>query len=423
MNLLEELLEREEGRLKRIDENPDDTRLQSNRLGFELELDLYRELLEAWQNGKPLLPYFPSASLARALGSQSVVYEGLVPNFPKEAPRYTQAARNMGLPEYICDAFTLANVASMLGELPPPSIGAVCSGGTCRVWPYHLKALAEHFAVPTFEIDTPHEYTEDNVMYLAMQLGELVKFVESEVPGLKYDRERHIELIEVNRIFVDYCRKEWEMRKHVPFPLDSIDSFRQPFHREPNVFKDTAKALEYWRLRVEEIEERVNRGISKEENLRLLWVWGGPVYLNPIAQLEPRGISVPAVILTPTPLYNGRVANWGDEKEFGRKLSPLEEEARFLISTGICRRGRGWVDEVLWACRDLGCDGIIYYQLKGCVHIGTLARLVADAALKEQGVHTLVITGRLMDPSSLSPEDFESRLVEFVNMVLHEKKS
>lgn len=422
MNLLAELLEREESRLKRIDENPDATRLQSNRLGFELERDLYRELLEAWQTGKPLLPYFPSATLARALGSQSVVYEGLVPNFPEEAPRYMRAVRNMGLLEYICDAFTLANVASMLGELPPPSIGAVCSGGTCRVWPYHLKALAEHFAVPTFEIDTPHEYSEESIKYLAVQLGDLVKFVESKVPGLNYNEDRHMELIEANRIFVEYCKKEWELRKNVPFPLDSIDSFRQPFHREPNIFSNTTKALGYWRLRVEEIEERVNKGINKEERLRFLWIWGGPVYINPIAQLEPRGVSVPAVILPPAPLFNGRIANWGDDMEFGRKLSPFEEEARFLIGTGICRSGRGWVDEVLWTCRDLGCDGIIYYQLKGCVHVGTLARLVADAALKKLGVNTLVISGRLMDSSSLSPEDFESRIVEFVNMVLNQKK-
>ena len=328
----------------------------------------------------------------------------------------------MGLLEYICDAFTLANVASMLGELPPPSVGAVCSGGTCRVWGYHLKALTEHFKVPTFEIDTPHEYSEETVKYLATQLDGLVKFVESKVPGLKYDRDRHAELIDANRIFVEYCKKEWELRKHVPFPLDNIDSFRQPFHREPNIFADTNKALEYWRLRVEEIEDRVSKKINKEESLRLLWVWGGPVYLNPIAQLEPRGVSVPSVILPPTPLFNGRYANWGDEEEFGRKLTPLEEEARFLISTGICRGGRGWVEEVLWSCRDLGCDGIVYYQLKGCVHVGTLARLVADAALQEQGVPTLVISGRLMDPSSLSPEDFESRLIEFVNMVQHQKK-
>jgi len=422
MNLLEKLIERTEKRLEKIDETPDPTKLQSNRLGFELELDCYKEMLGAWRHGKPLLPYFPSSSLARALGSQSVVYEGLVPQVPEEAPRYVQAASNMGLPQYMCDAFVLANAAAMIGDLPPPSIIAVCPEGTCRVWTYHLKTLAEHFSVPKFELDVPCEYSEESIKYLASQLGELVEFAESNVPGLKYDQDKHLELIDANRIFVNYCRKEWEFRKHVPFPLDSLDSFRQPFHREPALFRDTAKALEYWRIRVGEIEARVAGGLSKEERMRLLWVWGGPVYVNPVAQLELRRVSVPAVMLPPTSLFSGRIANWGDEREFGRKLSPLEEEARHIIGTGISRSGRAWAEDVTEACRDLKCDAMLYYQLTGCLHIGSLASLVADAVETELGIPTLILAGRLMHPATLSPFEFEYQITQFVDMVMAQKE-
>jgi hypothetical protein len=421
MNLLEKLIDRTEKRLQKIDETPDPTKLQSNRLGFELELGSFKEMLEAWRQGKPLLPYFPSSTLARALGSQSVVYEGLVPQVPENTPRYIQAASSMGLLEYICDAFVLANAAAMLGDLPPPSIVAVCPEGPCRVWTYHLKALAEHFSVPTFEIDIPQEYSEESIKYLASQLGELIKFAEGNVPGIKYDQDKHLELIEANRTFVNYCRKEWEFRKHVPFPLDSLDSFRQPFHREPCLFGDTANALEYWRMRVEEIEARVASGVNKEERMRLLWVWGGPVYVNPVAQLEPRGVSVPAVMLPPTSLFNGRVANWGDEREFGCKLTPLEEEARQLIGSHLSRRGRAWAEDVMWACQDLRCDAVLYYQLAGCIHIGSLARLVADAVVTELAVPTLILTGRLMNPATLPPAEFEYRITQFVDMVMAQK--
>jgi hypothetical protein len=51
MNLLEALIERDEKRLKRIDENPDPTKLLSNRLGFDLDLGVYKAVLEAWQQG------------------------------------------------------------------------------------------------------------------------------------------------------------------------------------------------------------------------------------------------------------------------------------------------------------------------------------------------------------------------------------
>ena len=39
MNLLERLIERTENRLKKIDANPDPTKLKSNRLRYELELN------------------------------------------------------------------------------------------------------------------------------------------------------------------------------------------------------------------------------------------------------------------------------------------------------------------------------------------------------------------------------------------------
>ena len=125
MNLLEELVNRTERRLKKIDENPDPTKLKSNRLGFDLDLGTYKAVLEAWQKGEPILPYFPSPTLARALGSQSIHYEIFADQFPDEAPRYTQAALRLGLPGNICDTMTLSIAAAMIGEMPPPALVAL----------------------------------------------------------------------------------------------------------------------------------------------------------------------------------------------------------------------------------------------------------------------------------------------------------
>jgi benzoyl-CoA reductase/2-hydroxyglutaryl-CoA dehydratase subunit BcrC/BadD/HgdB len=115
-------------------------------------------------------------------------------------------------------------------ELPPPSLGVSDNSGICRVWSYHNKVLAEHFnspklgSVPKFEIDTPNDYSEDSIKYLAAQLGELVKFTEEHVPGLKYDEDKHKELIEINRTWVNYTLKEWELKKHVPLPMSNMES-------------------------------------------------------------------------------------------------------------------------------------------------------------------------------------------------------
>ncbi len=426
MNLLEALVERNEKRLKKINENPDPNKLRSNHLGFELDLGVYKAVLEAWQQGKPILPYFPSPTLARALGSQSIHYEMFADQFPDEAPRYVQAARELGLPWNICDTMTLSIAAAMIGDLPPAAMVTFLPPVPCRVWTFHMKAIGDFFKVPLFEMDMPHDCTADSIKYVAGQLKELIKFAESNVPGLKYDQDRHIEMLEAGNVSFEYIRKEWEFRKRVPLPIDSRDSFRQPFRRDPGSSGETAKVLEYWRVRTAEIEEMIKKGITREEKLRLLWVWGRPVYLNPMTTLEPKGVTVPAVVLPPSPIWGGRMPEPGEMPEINWKLSPLEVEALMWLSGDMLQHpvkgARVWADGILWICKDLNCDAIVYYQLLGCLHMGSLAKLVAEVAEKEMGIPTLVITGKELDATALSPAEFDSQLTEFVDIQIDRKK-
>jgi hypothetical protein len=426
MNLLEALIERDEKRLKRIDENPDPTKLRSNRLGFDLDLGVYKAVLEAWQQGKPILPYFPSPTLARALGSQSIHYELFADQFPQEAPRYVQASRELGLPWNICDTMTLSIAAAMIGDLPPAAMVTFLPPVPCRVWTFHMKAIGEFFKVPQFEMDMPTDCTAESIKYVAGQFKELIKFAESNVPGLKYDQDRHIELLEAGNVCFEYIQKDWEFRRLIPLPMDSKDSFRQPFRRDPGSSGETAKVLEYWRIRTEEIGEIVKKGSTREEKLRLLWVWGRPVYLNPMVYLEPKKVAVPSVVLPPSAIWGGRVPEPGELPELNWKLSPLEVEAFMWLSGDMLHNpvngGRLWADQITWICKDLKCDAIVFYQLLGCLHMGSLAKLVTDVAEKELGVQTLILTGKELDATALAPAEFEARLTEFVDMVIARKE-
>jgi hypothetical protein len=426
MNLLKDLIERNKGILKEMDEHPDPNRMRSTRMGFEIELDGYTEVLEAWQEGKPILPQFPSSTLARALGSLNVIYQDLFIFLPdlSGVPRYTQAVRDMGMPDYTCDVFTLPNAAAIMGELPPTSLGVSDNSGICRVWSYHNKVLAQHFNssklgnVPMFEIDTPQDCTEESMKYLAAQLGELVKFAEENVPGLKYDEDRHKELIENNRKWINYTIQDFEFKKHIPMPMNNMESMVHPLHFEPNLYSTPPKVLKFWQTRMEELGERVAKGYKKEEELRFLWIWPPPPHLDVFGIMERLKISF-VMWGTPIGVFNGSFPNWGDEEQFGRKLTPLEEEARFALGELI--RAKKWAEEVVWMCRELSCDAIVYYQLSGCLHVGSLSRLIADTAERELGIPTMILKGRTLDPSDMPPAEFESRMTEFADMVLARK--
>jgi benzoyl-CoA reductase/2-hydroxyglutaryl-CoA dehydratase subunit BcrC/BadD/HgdB len=430
MKLLKDLIEHHKVILKAMEEHPDPRMLKATKMGFELELDGFSGLLEAWQEGKPLLPYYPSSTLARALGSQNVIYQDIWLFLPDltVVPKFTQAANSMGMPDYTCDLFAPPNAAAIMGELPPTNLGVASPAMTCLLWALHEKVLAEHFnspklgSVPKFDIDTPNDYSEDSIKYLAAQLGELVEFTEKNVPGLKYDEDKHRELIEINRTWVNLTLKEWELKKHVPLPMSNLESSLPPFHFEPTLYGTTDKVLEFWRTRVGELEERVAKGFDKEEKLRVLWVTPPPLYIDPMDILDRLGVSVPMSVLPASRLYSGRKkAIWGDEKEFGRKLTPLEEEARIIMATGVYGRGIDWVNDVLWMCQEQNCEAIIFFQSISCIHVSGMAKLVADKAESELGIPTLLLPTKNFDSTILPPAEFESRLEEFVDMVLARK--
>jgi hypothetical protein len=421
MNRLEKMIERSRKALKEMNEKPDPTQLRSSRLACELELDGYSELLESWRQGKPILTHFPSSGLARAMGALHALYEDmfLCSPIPEDAIKLYQIAHDMGMPDYMCDIFTLPAALVKLGEFPPPLIATSGTGGACRVWIYHMKTFAEYFGVPTFDIDTPHDYSEESIKYMAGQLGELIEFVEKHVSGLKYDEDKHIEIIETNRTWVNYCIKDWELKKHVPLPLSNMESAFLPHHFDPSLYGKREKVLEFWRQRVENIQERVAKGVDKEEKLRILWLNNLPLYADVIAMLDRLGVSM-VMWLPPLAAFNGRKPNWGDEKEFGRKLTPLEEEARFMLGDNYGTQE--WADEVVWICQELNCDAIVYFQLVGCLHIGGPARMVADTVERKLGLPTLILGGRLYDPAYLPPAELEYKLTEFVNTVLNRKE-
>ncbi|MBN1192023.1 MAG: 2-hydroxyacyl-CoA dehydratase [Dehalococcoidales bacterium] len=418
MNLIDAEIERTEKRLKKIDANPDPKRMKSNRMYYELVLSQFVAMRDAWRQGKPCGGI--GGSLGRAMGFQGVGYPLLVSRFPEEIPRYTEILRNIRWPEHICEFITLGFAAAIAGDAPPPSL-IVMEKGECTVGTYATKALTEHFNVPSFIIDDPLEYNEESIKYVADQLGELIEFAESKIPGVKYDRDKHLELLEAQRIGYTYVHKDWQLRKRVPLPMSAVDSFHQPLEYMPAGFPDTTKALEYMRLRTEEIEEQADKGIGRDEKLRALWIWVAPFYANFFPVLMSRNVSLPAVVSGATGWHSGRRGTVGDEKEFGRKLSPLEEEARMLIGWSWRGQGPMWEDEILWSCQDLKCDAIIYFQFTGCKLTSHMARLVADRAERELGVPTLIIPGRSMYPTSLPASEFESRLAEFLDMVIAQK--
>ncbi len=160
-------------------------------------------------------------------------------------------------------------------------------------------------------------------------------------------------------------------------------------------------------------------GAVKEEKLRVMWGVSGPFFADPFRFLEEKGVSIPYWHIGEGSRFSGaHFPFYGDESEYGRKLSPLEDEARMFNSSAWGGLGKRWIEDTIFLCRDLSIDALIYYQLWGCTVTVNLGKIVADAVERELGIPTLLVEGRCLDQESFDQRELENKLADFVEMCL-----
>ncbi len=421
MNFFEAELAKINRRIKVIEENPDPSKMQSNKLLFELERELRMEQLEAWKSGKGFgFAHGGRTAFLRALGFVPINYNGEADRIADASPYY-EVVRGIGLPDSICDRTVVCIAMVVKQVLPPPSF-MITTNNACDPIMLSANMIGRWFHAPIFCIDVPVETNEQALKYIANQLGQCIEYAEATVPGLKFNWERFEELQQIDGAGWNYYHDMYALRKRVPCPISGRDAFRLP--RRLSMYPNPKKALEYARIFRDEMYERAEkgRGTVKEEKLRVMWAVTGPYYSDPFALMAKRGVSMPWFQFGMA-RRDYKVAcggNYGDEKEFGRKLSPLEEEARAHMFNSWASVGSRWVDDTIYVCRDLKIDALINYQQRGCAATLNLSKLLSDAAERELGISTLHIEGSNLD-TKYNRTEFEDRINSFIDICFARK--
>ncbi len=419
MNWLEEEIELNERRVKKITENPAPHKLACNRKLYELELSLRKAQLEAWREEKSCLVAGISTiePLLRSMGLQPLDLQGAADKV-KVADEYMDIIKAAGFPDNHCDR-TVAYIGMCIkGYLPLPKL-VVTSNVGCDSLYLGFNALARHLNIPVFCLDVPLEENEDTIKYMAAQLEELIVFIKKNVPGAKYDEDKLVWFHQANRQAIECLREIYAMRKRVPCPVPVEDTFRLP--RLPAAYPDVEYCLGFWRDFSKEIREMAERADIPKERLRVMWTCAAPYFANPFQVLERRNVSIPIFQIDMVArLMAGKRAVYGDI-EYGRKFTPLEEEARMQYLSGWVGLGQKWLDDVIYVARDLSIDAIVNFMQVGCMATSGLARLVADTAERELDIPVLNVEGRQLLRESYDKEKFEGELEEFIDICLIRK--
>jgi hypothetical protein len=412
MNFYEYNIERLQKRIQRIKENPDPTKLRSNLLRYEIELDLAHEQLAAWREGKPFSDGggFMAGTLVRAMGFTPTGSVG--PAYATAEPeKYLEKARARGLPvDNSCDMTSMPFAMMECGDLPKEDL-LICDQHACTPMLLSHIFVSHSQGQYTYPIDIGFREDEVNLKHVTEQLEAFIEDAEKQFPGvIKYDEGRLIELQSCEEAVRQYSMEMYEMRKHRPSPIAGKDAFTSGYGGT------TQKAVEYAKVRRDEMAERLEKGLAgvPGEKLRVLWAVTRPFFMDPFKVLAKHKAAViyfysgPSGLVSPLP----RPGYWN------RELSPIEKVAANVMRSQWGGTGKKWVDGMVWVARDLGVDAIVNYCMLGCTATLGLRKIAEDAVEKELGIPMLQLEGKQWDRDYASEAVLTEKLEEFAQMCL-----
>ncbi|MBI2390542.1 MAG: 2-hydroxyacyl-CoA dehydratase [Deltaproteobacteria bacterium] len=357
---------------------------------------------------------FP-VEILRPLGFHAVYPENhaALCSVQRVVPELSDAVEKEGYARDLCsyartDIGSVVTGKTPVGRLPKPDV-LLCCTNICQTVLYWYRALAAHFNVPLVLMDTPFVYGEakpHHRQYVRDQLEELVDVAER-VGGKRVDPE---ELEEVVRVARDGTRLWGEClaaSRAKPAPWTGIDGF---FHIAPIVtLRGTRQCNAYYRMLLDELNDRVAKGIGGivNERHRLLWdnlpIWFDVRGLSTL--MAERGFNF--VVTTYTNAW----------AEAGSRIDPADPIGSavvaytdIILNQDLNKR----LDTMRRLSRDYSVDGAVLHSDRSCKPYSIGQIDLKQRLAKELDMRVLVLEADHGDPRAYAKEQGEGRLTAFM---------
>ena len=306
------------------------------------------------------------------------------------------------------DLGCIATGRTPVGRLPRPDLLACCTN-ICQTVLYWYRVLAEHFRVPLVVIDTPYVYGQaraHQLRYVEAQLGELVEVAER-VSGR---RAEPAALVEVTRLAKEGTRLWGEClatARQRPAPWTGFDGF---FHMAPIVsLRGTEACNAYYRLLLDELQERVRRGVGgiRDERHRLLWdnlpIWFAARELATL--LAGRGFNFVCTSYTNA---------WAEAGSGIDPADPIGSAARAYTHVILNEDLPHRLETLRRLARDYQVDGAVLHSDRSCKPYSIGQVDLKERLARELGIHVLLLEADHSDPRAWAAEPGENRLTAFM---------
>ena len=310
---------------------------------------------------------------------------------------------------YLSKTTPLSKAYPGIERVPRPDV-LVYNTNQCRDVQDWFGWYARQLNVPAIGISSPKnvvDVSEDLVDDVAAQIQALVPTLEG-ISGTRLDIDRLRETVACSRQCSELWKDVLETAITRPSPLTFFDG---TIHMGPAVcLRGTSEALDYYRVLLEELRQRIADGVAAVdgEELRLYWegmpVWGRlRQHSEMFAQLRTSVLASTYCSSWIFPAFDG--------------ADPFRSMARAYLELFIVRSERYKERYLADMIRRFGVDGIIYHDAKTCPYNSNNRYGLPQRLEAASGVPSLVLSGDLNDLRCVSDEQTKINVEAFVEQL------
>jgi len=310
---------------------------------------------------------------------------------------------------YLKNVTPLSRVYPEIISIPKPDV-LVFNTNQCREVQDWFSWFANEFKAPLVGISTPRSVgtvTNSHIKFIAQQMEEIIEPLEK-ISTIRFNIDKLKEIVSLSRECSDLWKKVLDTAATIPSPITFFDGTIQM--GPAVVLRGTQTAVDYYKMLLAELQERVENNIGAVDNERYRLYWEGMPIWGRLRHYSELFASLKVCIVASTYCNSWIFTAFNERDPFGSMAKAYTE--LFIV------RSDEYKEKYLKEMTEFfKIDGIIFHDAKTCPH-NTNARYGMPQRLeKETGVPNLIIDGDLNDVRCLSDEQSRTGIEAFIEQL------
>ena len=310
---------------------------------------------------------------------------------------------------YLKGVTPLSKAYAGIEAVPRPDV-LVYNTNQCRDVQDWFAWYGREFKVPVLGIHTHRgvgEVDSSHVDSIARQMEALIPPLE-EIAGTKFDMDELKRVLGLSRQCSDLWKKVLDTASSVPTPLTFFDG---TIHMGPAVvLRGTQQAVDYYKLLLAEMEERIAGGVGAVEGERFRIYWEGMPVWGRLSAHSQMFAELQTAVLAST-YCNSWIFSDFDPQD------PFYSMARAYTRLFIVRADEAKETYIREMLDFFKVNGIIYHDAKTCPNNSNCRYGMPQRLEKMTGIPALTIHGDLNDMRLVSDEQTKTNVEAFIEQL------